>query len=43
MNLSPSAAGRIDDNLAAEYARLGKLFKHPGPVEALPANWLKRF
>lgn len=42
LNLSPNESGRIDDNLAAEYAKLGKLIELPRPLEELPPGWLKR-
>lgn len=42
LNLTPNTDGRIDDNLAAEYARMGKNLKIPAPLETLPEGWLKR-
>lgn len=35
INLSPDTRGRIDDNLAAEFAEIGKRISFPAPVENL--------
>ena len=42
MNLSPNRDGRIDDNLAAEYALLGRKFSMPAPLTEVPEGWLRR-
>ena len=42
MNLSPNRDGRIDDNLAAEYALLGRKFSMPAPLTEAPEGWLRR-
>lgn len=42
LNLSPSTTGLVDENLAQEFARIGKTFQMPAPLDELPAGWLKR-
>lgn len=42
MNLSPNTAGRVDDNLAAEFARIGERVAFPAPLTELPEGWLRR-
>jgi len=42
LNLSPSTTGLVDENLAQEFARIGKTFQMPAPLDALPEGWLKR-
>lgn len=42
LNLSPDKEGRIDENLAGEFAKLGKELILPDPVSEIPAGWLKR-
>ena len=42
LNLSPSTTGLVDDNLAQEFARIGKTCQMPAPLDELPAGWLKR-
>ena len=42
LNLSPDMHGRIDDNLAAEFARLGRLAQLPLPLTELPEGWMVR-
>lgn len=42
LNLSPNPQGRIDGNLEAEFARIGKGVSMPKPLESLPEGWLIR-
>lgn len=42
MNLSPNTKGLIDENLAAEYRKMGKKTVLPQPLEKIPAGWLLR-
>lgn len=42
LNLSPNIQGKIDDNLAAEFARLGKALSLPRPLDDIPEGWLQR-
>lgn len=42
LNLSPNTTGTIDENLAAEFKRIGEKVVLPGPVEEIPEGWLKR-
>ncbi len=42
MNLSPNTAGKVDDNLAAEFAGIGSRVSFPAPLLELPEGWLKR-
>lgn len=42
LNLSPTKEGSVDENLANEYANLGKELILPDPVREIPDGWLKR-
>lgn len=42
LNLSPNKEGAIDDNLAAEYAKIGDKLIIPDPIKEIPDGWLKR-
>lgn len=42
LNLSPDVHGRIDGNLAAEFARFGRLAKLPTPLTEPPEGWMVR-
>ncbi len=42
LNLTPNKEGGIDDNLAAEYRKIGQKLIMPDPVEEIPEGWLKR-
>ncbi len=42
LNLSPNKDGTIDDNLAAEYAKIGEKLILPDPIEEIPDGWLRR-
>ncbi len=42
LNMTPNKEGTIDDNLAAEYAKIGEKLIMPDPVEKIPDGWLKR-
>lgn len=42
LNLTPNTDGRIDDNLAAEYAKMGSKLNIPMPLEEIPERWLER-
>lgn len=42
LNLSPNKEGRIDENLANEFAQLGKELILPDSVREIPDGWLKR-
>lgn len=42
LNLSPNPHGRIDANLADEFARFGKIAQFPAPLEAIPEGWMRR-
>ncbi len=42
LNLTPNKDGYIDDNLAAEYAKIGEKLVLPAPVDEIPDGWLQR-
>lgn len=42
LNLTPNKEGTIDDNLAEEYAKIGKRLVLPDPVTEIPEGWLRR-
>lgn len=42
LNLTPNQEGGIDENLAAEYAKIGQTFRMPAPLQEIPEGWLKR-
>lgn len=42
LNLSPNSEGRIDENLANEFAKLGEELILPDPIKEIPNGWLKR-
>lgn len=42
LNLSPSVTGFVDENLAEEFAGIGRAFRMPEPLASIPDNWLKR-
>ncbi len=42
MNLSPNTKGKVDDNLAQEFARSGTIVRVPGELKELPKNWAVR-
>ena len=42
INLSPNPSGKVDDNLAAEFAEIGKKVHFPAPLSEIPPGWLKR-
>ncbi|MBQ7840711.1 MAG: alpha-L-fucosidase [Lachnospiraceae bacterium] len=42
LNISPNPQGQVDENLAEEFAKIGKAFQMPKPLEELPEGWLKR-
>ena len=42
INLSPNTKGLIDENLAAEYRKMGEKVVLPQPLEEIPDGWLIR-
>lgn len=42
LNLSPNTQGLVDDNLAAEFAKIGEKVLLPQPLEGCPEGWLTR-
>lgn len=42
LNLSPNPQGMVDENLAAEFAKIGPLVSLPEPLSELPDQWLTR-
>lgn len=42
LNLSPAPCGLVDENLADEFAKIGKQVSLPAPLEELPKGWLFR-
>lgn len=42
MNLSPNTTGKVDDNLAAEFAKIGEQVSLPAPLDEVPDEWLRR-
>jgi len=42
LNISPNKDGGVDDNLAAEFARIGELIRLPEPLDEIPEGWLIR-
>lgn len=42
LNISPDKDGGVDDNLAAEFAEIGKKLVLPEPLTELPSGWLIR-
>ncbi len=42
LNISPAPDGRMDDNLAAEFAKIGQGVTYPAPLTDLPTGWLRR-
>ena len=42
LNLTPNKDGGIDDNLAAEYKKIGEQIKLPEPIDEIPEGWLIR-
>lgn len=41
LNLSPAPSGRVDENLAAEFAEIGKQVSFPDPLNTVPGCWKK--
>lgn len=39
LNLSPDPSGRVDENLAAEFAKIGEQVVFPAPLSAVPEGW----
>lgn len=42
INISPRIDGDVDDNLAAEFARIGEMITLPERLEELPEGWKRR-
>ena len=42
LNLSPAPNGLVDENLAAEFAKIGEKVSLPAPLEEIPEGWLVR-
>ena len=42
LNISPNPTGKMDDNLAAEFAKIGESVAYPAPLVELPDGWLRR-
>lgn len=42
LNLSPDPSGRVDENLAKEFAKIGQLLTLPKQLDELPKGWLRR-
>lgn len=42
LNLSPDIHGKIEPNLAAAFAELGRRIQLPAALDTLPPNWMRR-
>jgi hypothetical protein len=42
LNISPDPTGKMDDNLAAEFAKIGEGVRYPALLTELPDGWLRR-
>lgn len=42
LNISPNKEGYVDENLAAEYEKLGKIIELPEPLDKIPGDWMRR-
>ena len=42
LNLSPDRRGRVEQNLAAAFAEIGRSVQLPAPLRELPEGWLRR-
>ena len=42
LNISPDPTGKMDDNLTAEFAKIGEGVTYPEALTDLPDGWLHR-
>ena len=43
INASPNCRGLLDDNLVERFAEIGKLYRKPEPLKAVPEGWLTKW